>query len=256
MSFSYFLYSFGFGLLILTAYGILTWLHIPAGNLVDWLIGIASFWWLLFIVTIPWNIYFDAREVLAEASASLEKGIPVKNKQINYVKLIARWSLIGAVALHLLSAIGLYGLAALGISAVGYASSAATLLLTGLRPAIRAYQYLALRLRMIRKDLKYPREDILELRGRVSAIESDLKGLIAQVTTKAEAKTVVQLQQDSQEMRQKWAQLRASLEQLQANNEAEHQRIATEAQNAIAQLSEDSRFLGQVREIIRFIKTA
>jgi regulator of replication initiation timing len=256
MPFGYFLYSFGLGFLILVIYGILEWLHIPAGNLVDWLIGVASFWWLLFIVTIPWNIYFDAREVLAEAAASIEKGITVKEKQVKYVRLIARWSLVGAVALHILSALGLYGLAYFGISAVGYASSAATLLLTGLRPAIRGYQYLALRLRMIRKEIKYPREDVLTLRSRVSAMESDIKGLKAQVTTKAEAKTVLELQQDSQEMRQKWAQLRASLEQLQANNEAEHQHIAIEAQNAIAQLSEDSRFLGQVREIVRFIKTA
>jgi uncharacterized protein YhaN len=256
MYFSYFLYSFGLGILILLTYGILEWLHIPAGNLVDWLIGVASFWWLIFVVTIPWNIYFEAREVLAEADASVEKGILVKDKQVKYVKLITRWSLIGAVALHLLSAFGLYTLAAFGISAVGYASSAATLLLTGLRPAIRAYQYLAMRLRMIRQEIKYPREDIVELRSRVSAIEADLKGLKAQVITKAEAKTVIQLQQNSQEMRQKWAQLRANLDQLQANNEVEHQRLATDAENAISQLSEDSRFLGQVREIIRFIKAA
>lgn len=56
--------SFSISLAILAAIlaGIIQWLNISAGSLVDWLIGIASFWWLLIIVTIPWNIYFDARE--------------------------------------------------------------------------------------------------------------------------------------------------------------------------------------------------
>ncbi len=35
-----------------------------------------------------------------------------------------------------------------------------------------------------------------------------------------------------------------------------HEQLSREAQNAIAQLNEDSQFLGHVREIIRFVKTA
>lgn len=253
---SYFGFSFGLSFLILLAYGILQWLHIPAGSLVDWLIGVASFWWLLVIVTVPWNIYFDAREVLVEANASQEKDIPVQDKQVSYVKKVARLSLLGAIALHLLSAIGLYSLAVLGISAVGYASSAATLLLTGLRPAIRGYQYLAMRLSAIRREIQYPREDVVELRSRVNGIEEMLKTLQEEMKTKADQKQVLQLQQDSQEMRQNWARLRASLEQLQANNEQQHEQLSRETKSAIAQLSEDSQFLDHVREIIRFFKSA
>jgi hypothetical protein len=55
----------GIVVVVLTAFGLLQWLHIPAGNFLDWVIGGASFWWLLVIVTVPWNVHFQAKEVLA-----------------------------------------------------------------------------------------------------------------------------------------------------------------------------------------------
>ncbi len=63
----------GIVVLVLTAFGLLQWLHIPAGSFLDWVIGGASFWWLLVIVTVPWNVHFQAKEVLAEAAQSIEK---------------------------------------------------------------------------------------------------------------------------------------------------------------------------------------
>lgn len=240
-----------FGALVLLAFGVLQWLHIPSGNLIDWLIGIASFWWLLVIVTVPWNIYFDAQEVIAEAAISQAKNIPVDRKQVDYVKTVARWSIRLAIALHLLSGIGLYTLAATGISAVGYVSSGATLLLTALRPAIRAYQYLAVRLSMIRQQIEYPREDVVELRNRVSILEDNL----AIIREKLDTEVNIQ-QEEVQITRQELARLKALLEKLEAKNQVEHETLSQEAQNAIAQLTEDSQFLNHVREIIRFFKTA
>jgi hypothetical protein len=244
-------FSIGFSVLILIISVILQWLQISAGNLVDWSIGIASFWWLIIIVTIPWNVYFEARETISEATISEEKGIPLDLKQLNYVKKVSRWSIISAIALHFLSAIGLYTLAATGISSVGYISSGATLLLTGLRPAIRGYQYLAQRLSLIRKQIKYPREDVLELRGRVNNLERSVGEIKIQIDNNGEHQ-----QQQWVEIRQQLALLKALLEQLQAKNAVEHEELSREARNAISQLTEDSQFLNHVREIIRFVKMA
>ena len=83
--------------------------------------------------------------------------------------------------MHLLSAVGLYTLAATGISVVGYVSSGAALLLTFLRPAIRTYEYLAARLAMIRQELTYPREDVWELRNRFTTLEETLKRIEEQL---------------------------------------------------------------------------
>lgn len=241
---------------VLLAFGIFQWLHIPAGNFLDWIIGGASFWWLLVIVTVPWNIHFQAKEVLAEAEQSTKKDIPVDEKQIQYVNVLAKRSLLLALGLHLVSAVGLYILAATGISAVGYLGSGAALLLTGLRPAISAYQYLYARLRMISQEFKYPREDIVELRYRVENIETTLERLEEQLNLENPHSIPSKQERDGEETRKALARISANLEELRATNQKEHEALSREARQAIAQLSTDGQFLDHVREIIRFFKTA
>lgn len=248
--------SFGILILVLLAFGVLQWFHIPTGNFLDWVIGGASFWWLLVIVTVPWNVYFQAKEVLAEGAQSTEKGIPVDEKQLEYVKVLAKRSLLVALALHLFSAIGLYTLAATGISAVGYIGSGAALLLTGLRPAISAYEFLYARLVMIRQEWKYPREDIVELRSRFHTVEATVQRLEEQLNPEQPFSLAANQQTYLEETRKELARIAASVEKLRATNQNEHERLATEARQAIAQLSTDGQFLDHVREIIRFFKTA
>ncbi|MHC5726634.1 MAG: hypothetical protein ACYTXY_21350 [Nostoc sp.] len=246
----------GIVVVVLAAFGLLQWLHIPAGNFLDWVIGGASFWWLLVIVTVPWNVHFQAKEVLAEAAQSTEKGIPVDEKQVKYVTLLAKRSLWVAIALHLFSAVGLYTLAVTGISTVGYISSGAALLLTILRPAIRAYEYLYARLAMIRQEWKYPREDIFELRDRFSILEQKIQSLEDQLNPEQPYSLPATQQRFAEETRRDLARIAANLEELRATNQTEHERLGREARNAIAQLSTDGQFLDHVREIIRFFKTA
>lgn len=248
--------SVGLGTLGLIAGGVVQWLDISAGSLIDWLIGIASFWWLLIIVTIPWNVYFDARETLTEAKVSQEKGLEVAQKQVTYVQKVARWSLIGAISMHLISALALYSLAITGISNVGYVSSSLTLLLTVFRPAIRGYQYLNLKLSAIKKEFNYPRQDAIELRNRIKNLEKSLHKVENLVDLKNPNSLVSKQQQQSQENRHQLTRLVALQEEFEARNEVAHEQLSREAQSAIAQLNEDSQFLGHVREIIRFVKTA
>ncbi|HIK28433.1 MAG: hypothetical protein N3E45_00555 [Oscillatoriaceae bacterium SKW80] len=241
---------------LLLAFALLQWLHIPTGNFLDWVIGGASFWWLVVIVTVPWNIYFKAKEVLAEAEQSAEKGIPFDNKQIKYVRMVASRSLLIALALHVISAITLYALASAGISAIGYIGSAAALLLTFLRPAVRAYEYLAARLMSILKEVKYPREDLVELREKVSELELNVKILQEKLNPEEPNSLVSSQERCLEAIRSDLTHVAACLEDLKITNQAEHEHLSREAKNAIAQLSADSEFLNHVREIIRFFKTA
>jgi hypothetical protein len=242
--------------LVLAIFGLLQWFQIPAGNFLDWIIGGASFWWLLIIVTVPWNIHFQAKRVLAEGEQSKDKGIPVDEKQQQYVKVLAKRSLVTAIALHIISAIGLYILAATGISAVGYISSGAALLLTVLRPAISAYEYLYARLLMIRQEWQYPREDISELRSRFYTLEETVKRLEEQLNPEFPYSIAATQQTYVDETRKELARLAANVEKLRATNQTEHERLSSEARQAISQLSTDGQFLDHVREIIRFFKTA
>ncbi len=256
MVFNFLGLTVGLVILVLGAFGVLHWLAIPAGNLLDWVIGAASFWWLLAIVTVPWNIFFQAKEVLAEAELSVEKGIQVDAKQTRYAQQIAQRSLLIAIALHLASAIGLYWLAAAQISQIGYISSGAALLLTALRPAVRTYQYLAIRLAMIRQEFTYPRDDVQELRQRVAQMESTLQGLVAQLDEDSPTSWATAQQRQWEATQTQLTQLATAVEELRVSNAADHNRLGREAQQAIAQLSADSQFLDQVREIIRFFKSA
>ncbi|WP_414541573.1 hypothetical protein [Nostoc sp. CCY0012] len=246
----------GIVVVVLLGFGVLQWFQIPTGNFLDWVIGGASFWWLLVIVTVPWSVHFQAKEVLAEAAQSTEKQIPVDEKQVKYVSVLAKRSLWVAIALHLFSAVGLYTLAATGISAVGYISSGAALLLTVLRPAIRAYEYLYARLRMISQEFRYPREDVMELRNRFYELDDTVKRLEQQLNPELDYSLPANQQRFTEETRRDLARVTASLEDLRATNQTEHERLAREARSAIAQLSSDGQFLDHVREIIRFFKSA
>ena len=207
-------------------------------------------------MTVPWNIHFKAKETLFDAEQSIEKEISVDEKQLKYVKLLVKRSLIIAIFLHILSTIGLYTLAATGISAVGYISSGAALLLTGLRPAISAYEYLYKRLTNIGRELKYPREDILELRNRFNAVEEKVFIIEAQLNPENPDSLAAKQKTHSQQTRKELATIAATIEELRATNKIDHERLSRESKQAIAQLSTDGQFLEHVREIIRFFKAA
>jgi hypothetical protein len=244
------------GILVLVGFGLVNGLKVSVSSLIDWIIGVAIFSWLVAITTVPWNIHFQAREVIAEANLSLEKNIPVDPQKQQYALMIARRSLWVAVILHLLSALGLYLLALWQVSAIGYFGSVAALLLTSLRPAIRSYQFLARRLAMIQNDFKYPREDILELRARLIQLETLMTQVNQRLDLTDPTSWISQQQRQWDSLRQDLTRLATAQEDLNIRNQADHTRLAREAQQAIAQLSEDSQFLNQVRDLIRFVKQA
>ncbi|MBC8076641.1 MAG: hypothetical protein H7Y32_11255 [Chloroflexales bacterium] len=243
-------------LLVVVVFVVLQWLRVPSGQLLDWLVGIASCWWLLVVVTVPWNIHFQAREVVYDAARSHERQIALSAEQVAYARGWIGRSLAIAVALHLLSALALYALAVAGISPVGYITAFAALLLTALRPLARAYAYVADRLSAIGHEVRYPRDDVVKLLGDVRAIQERLERIEAAINVDAPQSWAAQLRDALAELRAHASTTRATLDDLRATNQLDHQRLAREAQGAIAQLSADSQFLGQVREIIRFVKEA
>ncbi|MBE9041254.1 hypothetical protein IQ235_10730 [Oscillatoriales cyanobacterium LEGE 11467] len=249
-------FTVGLVILMLLSFGVLQWLQVPTGSFLDWVIGAASFWWLMAIVTVPWNIHFRAKAVLAGAAESQERGIAVDDRQVQYTSLVARRSFWAAIALHVFSAAGLYALAAAGISAIGYISSGATLLFTALRPAVAFYQYLTDRLSNIGRQFRYPREDIVEVRHRLTSLEDVCARLELQLDIHRDESFAASQIRSIESVRGDLSRLATAHEDLRATNQAEHDRLAREARNAIAQLTTDGQFLDNVREIIRFFKTA
>lgn len=246
----------GLTLLAMLVFAVFRWFDVPAGSLTDWLLGLATFWWLLAIVTIPWNIHFQARSVLAEAAESQHKAINVQPEQLGYVRRWISISLLIAIALHIGSAGALYWLASTGISPIGYVGALAALLLTGLRPAIAGYEYVAERLRAIGERVRYPREDVVTLREWLDQTVVRVNQLEQMLNLDLPDSQAARQQRRSDEQQQRLEQQRLALDELRATNAADHARLAREQQQAIAQISTDGQVLDHVRELVRFFKSA
>ncbi len=254
---SYFLPSlFSITLLVLIAFSVLQWLNMPVGTLVDWVIGIAVAWWLLAITVIPWNMHFTAKEVVHEAAASTDKGIPVNPKDVAYAARLAKGFFWLSISLHFISAVALYLLAYYQITPLGYLAALAALLLTFLRPLHRLYAHIAHRLQQVRQQITYPREDVHELRGKVTMLEEGVAKLTTQLNTEDEYSWASQVQRDMTDLKARIEKVHVLMDEAQLQNAKEHERLARKGEADLARLSEDAQFLNQVRDLVRFIKQA
>jgi methyl-accepting chemotaxis protein len=145
--------------------------------LTDWVVAFFSVVWLLFIVTVPWDAHFKAREILDEAEISKRKEILVIESSLEYARKVSRYSFYIAISLHITSAIALYFIAKTGISTMGYYASILAVLFTFLRPSVRFYEYLYLRLGQIREEFRFPREDIREVLNDIQSIKEEIKSI-------------------------------------------------------------------------------
>ncbi|MGI4874040.1 MAG: hypothetical protein ACRYFX_23015 [Janthinobacterium lividum] len=241
---------------VLVVYFGLHWLHVPVGSLIDWLVGVAILAWFAIVTTLPWDAHFAALRVVEEAQESRTKGMEVNEEHVAFARRIATRFRAVAIGLHLLTAAVLFGLAYFHVIAVGYPAAIAALALTFARPAERAYEHLSERLRLMQHQVKYPREDVLELRTRVAEMESKLETITHSLDADEEGSWAYLLAQTQANNTRLLDRLDANLEELTRTNAREHEALARQTAQEIAKLSEDARFLNQVRELIRFVKTA
>lgn len=242
-------------LLTLLVFGIIHWTNLPF-SFIDWVIGVTLFWWLLLITTVPWNLHFKAKEVLLDGKDSKHAKLEVDEKDMAYARKISKTYLVVAILLHLFSFAGFYYLAASGISVVGYYGAGAALLLTALRPSIRLYEYLNYRLNQVKERIKYPRQDILEVRGQVADLQGQTEAiqyLLDQSNTDSWAS---QLEKQNEDQNKEIHSIRDRYTQLITDLQVQQKQIVNNTEQKIAQISEDAVFLNQVRQLLRFIKEA
>jgi hypothetical protein len=183
-------------------------------------------------------------------------GILVDDKHGAYVKKIARYSLLIAILLHLISAVALFALSAMGVTRVGYYASALALLLTALRPAVRAYEYIFQQLASIKHRIKYPRDDVVELRERVKQLEGSFHGIEHQLDQNRPGSFAYEQMRGAADFKRQLERVVAEEARMNHENQKTHESLRREAEAAIAKISSDTQFLDHVREIVRLIKTA
>ncbi len=249
-------YLTGISVLLIVLYLVLTLLKIQVGTMIDWITGIVAFWWLTGITTLPWNMYFTAKDLLHEAKVSENKKITLDQSDISYAKKQAKLFLTIAIILHVVSAVGLYLLAYFGVSSIGYFASVIAMALTFVRPSYRLYDFVIDRLNSMRQKIHYPREDVYELRRTVdeqtARVDLLVEALNLQEKESWASKLIVELKQVQAHARQ----IEQGLTLLRTENDKAHLDLSIKTQQEIAKLSEDAQFLNQTRDLIRFIKNA
>lgn len=169
--------------------GVVAWLldlddlvraSIATGHLLDWITGGLCLVWLVVILKAPWDLLFQAREVQFELQRSRERAIPIPPQREAYVAGLGRrlaWLAVGA---HLFSAVLVAGITSLTGGRVGYYFAGFYLVATAFRPLVAAYVYLWRRLRAIGREVRYPRQDVVELRERLLPQALRMEGLTRQ----------------------------------------------------------------------------
>jgi hypothetical protein len=150
---------------------------VPMRDVLSLLLGALCLLWLLVLLTVPWNLYFQARGLIHEIRVSRERGIPVAPDQEPEARRIARlmrWFAIGA---HVASAALVALITYLSGGAVGYYFAGLFLLSTFFRPAGAYFGYLRKQLSQMLREVKYPRDDLVDVLARLDHLTTETKAL-------------------------------------------------------------------------------
>ena len=63
-----------------------SWFQMPLAPSLDTVIGLVTLLWLFFIVTVPWNMVFQAHQLLFEAKVSAARGIHIDPEALAYAR--------------------------------------------------------------------------------------------------------------------------------------------------------------------------
>jgi hypothetical protein len=210
---------------------------VAAGRLLDWVMGAVCLFWLIVILKVPWDLYFEAQAVVFEIERGRERGVAVPEGREAYVRTLRRRLGWGAVAAHVLSAAFVAAIAWFSGGAVGYYFAVFYLASTILRPAMAGYVYLSEKLRAIGQESRYPREDVVEMRSRLDGVEARIESL---------EKFREQLREDLAEER---SAIDEELQQLRQGVQA----LGRHFESAIGQLTDNQEVINGIQAFVRLV---
>lgn len=153
---------------------LLIWGDVDPTIVVGAVLGFVAFFWLLVVVTVPWNLYFAARQVGHRVDSTLVRGIPVPPERAAEVLTLSRRLLGMAIGAHIGSALIAVVVAVISGYTLGYYVAGFFVSSIVLRPAAAYFVYLRARIATISDDIAFPPDDIAELRRRVVSVDDQL----------------------------------------------------------------------------------
>jgi hypothetical protein len=154
---------------------LLAWLGRLAGVSLDTLLligaGGVALGWLILLVTVPWNLFFAARRAIAEIAVSRARGIKIEPAQDAEAARLASRMLRFAIGAHLCTAAASALIAYLSGSRVGYYVAAFYLVSAAGRPVAAYFVHVRERIKVLTRDVTYPRADVMTLKARLDLAE-------------------------------------------------------------------------------------
>jgi len=210
---------------------------LQAGHMLDWIMGFLCQLWLLVILKVPWDLYFQAQEVAFELQRAGERKIDLSAGRSEYIQTLRRRLGWLAIAAHLFSAALIAAIAYFSGGKVGYYFSGFYLVSTAFRPAVAGYVYLSRKLSAIGEEARYPYEDVRELRTKVQWQEAAVRDLIEQVQNSREA-----LQQETQARETETRALRQGVHN-----------ISREFETTVSRLTDNQEVIKGIQAFVRLI---
>jgi hypothetical protein len=137
--------------------------------------------WLVVLVTVPWNLYFAARQAVADAARSRERGISVRPGSDAEAGRLARRMLWFAVGSHLATTVAAAVITYVSGRDVGYYFAGFFLLSTVIRPGLAYLAHVRERITALSREIRYPRDDVLGLRTTVDTLSSGIRDAQAEL---------------------------------------------------------------------------
>jgi hypothetical protein len=207
------------------------------GHLLDWVMGGFCLIWLLIILKVPWDLYFQAQAVSFEIQRSKERRIAIVPGREDYIRLLRLRLGWLAVGTHIVSAALIAAVTYFTGGAVGYFFAVFYLISTLFRPAAAGYAYLSSKLRDIAQEARYPREDIAEMRRRLEGHDEMVRNM---------AEHIQQLEND---LSQERTEREREMSQLRQSTHA----IGREFETTVSRLTDNQEILSGIQAFVRLV---
>jgi hypothetical protein len=213
---------------------------VATGRPLDWVMGGLCLLWLILILKAPWDLYFQAQRVAFEIQRSKERNIPIVAEREEYIRALRRrlgWLAVGA---HVVSAALVAAITYYAQGKVGYFFTAFYLVSTVFRPAVAGYVYLWRKLTAIGEEVKYPREDIVEVREKLQWQEDAIRALTSQ------------MEQCREELQQELQRREAETYELRQTTHA----LSREFERTVSRLTDTQEVIKGIQAFVRLVSQA
>ncbi len=248
------------GIALLMVFALIAWLtgwQIPAltpSLALDIGMGAVCFIWLLLILTVPWDIHFQAKSVQFELERSLEAGIAINPNRLDYVRRTQRTTLWVALGLHIVSAVAISGLTYFARGSLGYWFAGFYLATMAFRPVGAAYNYLHQKLMYIGEEARFPRDDTQKLKGDLEKAKAQLEEINRQLERVSQQ--LAALEAADAKSHQDILALQQSIERAEQSFKSRIGQMSDEVERSLTRAFDQQDIVNGLRAFARLVKSA